>query len=216
VRAAAPPQILVLAGTDGAGKSAVAGEALRQAGGEYFNPDEATERIRRRDPHLSLDEANARAWRLSRRLLRLAIRQRLRYAFETTLGGQTMTGLLLEAADAGIPVRVWYVGLASAKLHVQRVRARVRRGGHAIPEERIRWRYDTSRRNLIRLLPHLAELRLFDNSEERDPATGNPPHPFLVLHVKGGRVLYACPRAQVPEWAKPIVQAAVRRFGGEG
>lgn len=187
---------------------------MRQAGGEYFNPDEATQRFRRRDPNLSLDEANARAWRLSRRLLRLAVRERLRYAFETTLGGRTMTGLLIEAAHAGIPVRIWYVGLASAELHIQRVRARVRRGGHAIPEERIRWRYDASRRNLIRLLSHLAELRLFDNSEERDPAAGRAPNPLLVLHVKGGRVLYACPREQVPEWAKPIVQTAVRRFGG--
>jgi predicted ABC-type ATPase len=125
-----------------------------------------------------------------------------------------MTGLLIEAANAGIPVRVWYVGLATAEQHVQRVRARVRQGGHSIPEERIRWRYDASRRNLIRLLPHLAELKLFDNSEERDPAAGQPPHPLLVLHIVGGRVLYACPRAQVPEWAKPIVQAAIRRFGG--
>lgn len=125
-----------------------------------------------------------------------------------------MTGLLIEAAHAGIPVRVWYVGLASPELHVQRVRARVRRGGHAIPEERIRRRYDASRRNLIRLLPHLAELKLYDNSEERDPTAGQPPHPLLVLHLAGGRVLSACPRAQVPEWAKPIVQAALRRVGG--
>ena len=124
-----------------------------------------------------------------------------------------MTRLLIEAAHAGIRVRVWYVGLASAELHVQRVRARVRRGGHVIPEERIRWRYDASRRNLIRLLPHLAELKLFDNSEERDPARGRSPNPLLVLHFEGGRVLYACPRAQVPDWAKSIVQAAVRRFG---
>ena len=213
-RTAAAPQILVLAGTNGAGKSVVAGEALRQAGGEYFNPDEATQRFLRRYPHLSLEEANARAWRMSRSLLRRAVRERLDFAFETTLGGRTMTGLLMEAANVGIAVRMWYVGLASVELHVRRVRARVRRGGHDIPEERIRWRYDASRRNLIRLLPHLAELKLFDNSEEGDPDAGVPPNPLLVLHLKSGRVPDACPPARVPEWAKPIVRATVRLFGG--
>lgn len=92
-------------------------------------------------------------------------------------GGGTIPGLLLEAANVGLPVRIWYVGLASVDLHLERVRARVARGGHPIPEERIRTRYDRSRENLIRLrlLPHVAELKLFDNSRERDPADGSPP-----------------------------------------
>ena len=209
----AAPSIVVLAGTNGAGKSSVAGEALRQAGGEYFNPDEAARRLRERFPHLSTSEANARAWHQGRRLLERAISERLRFAFETTLGGRTLTGLLLKAANVGIPVRVWYVGLASADLHVARVQARVRRGGHAIPEARIRQRFDTSRANLVRLLPHLAELRLFDNSEERDPTVGEQPRPRLILHVKNGRIQTASPLAEVPEWAKPIVMAAIRQYG---
>lgn len=212
--AAAAPEILVLAGTNGAGKSSVGGEALRQAGGEYFNPDEATRRFMKRYPHLSLEEANARAWRMGRLLLQRAIAERLRFAFETTLGGRTMTGLLMKAANVGIPVRIWYVGLASVDLHIARVRARMRRGGHAIPEERIRHRYDTSRRNLIVLLPHLTELLLFDNSRERDPAAGQAPELLLILHLKRGQLVRSCPLAEIPEWAKPIVQAAIRHYGG--
>lgn len=212
----APPasQILVLAGTNGAGKSSIAGEALRQAGGDYFNPDEATRRSMSRHPDLSLEEANSRAWRLGRFLLNRAITERLQFAFETTLGGQTITGLLMKAANVGIPVRIWYVGLTSIDLHVERVRARVRRGGHAIPEERIRKRYDASRLKVIRLLPHVTELKLLDNSEERDPAAGEAPEPLLILHLKKGQVVDACPPGEVPEWAKPIVQAAIRLYRG--
>lgn len=212
MKGAAVPQILVLAGTNGAGKSSVAGGALRRSGGKYFNPDEATRRFLRRSPHLSLNEANARAWRLGRRLLYRAIEHRHRFSFETTLGGRTMTGLLLKAANVGLPVRVWYVGLATVELHIERVQARVALGGHAIPEERIRERYDASRQNLIRLLPHLTELMLLDNSDEGDPETGEIPRPVRILHVRRGRIVEVGPVAKVPQWAKPIVLAVLRLY----
>src|SRR2546422_5178074 len=51
------------------------------------------------------------------------------------------------------------VGLSSAELHIARVRARVAKGGHDIPEPRIRDRYDRSRLNLIHLMARLTELR---------------------------------------------------------
>lgn len=203
------PQIIVLAGVNGAGKSSVAGVALRSRGADYFNPDEATRRFRDLDPALSLEEANSRAWQSGLRLLRRAINERLRFAFETTLGGRTITGLLMKAANVGIPVRMWYVGLTSPDLHVKRVRSRVARGGHDIPEARVRERYDTSRQNLIALLPHLTELKLYDNSRDGDPASGGRPRPLLVLHMNAGVLVDACPPHSVPDWAKPIVQAVI-------
>jgi predicted ABC-type ATPase len=212
-RAGTTAEIVVLAGTNGAGKSSIAGAALRRAGGDYFNPDEVARRLRRADPELSRREANSRAWHIGRHFLERAIEQRFRFALETTLGGRTITGLLLKAANVGLPVRTWYVGLASVELHLERVRTRVALGGHPIPEARIRERYDASRENLVRLVPHLTELKLYDNSRERDPAAGVPPEPLLVLHVKGGEVVDACPMPDVPQWAKPIVQR-VRQIHG--
>lgn len=206
-------EIVVLAGTNGAGKSSVAGEALRQAGGDYYNPDEVARRLRRADPQLSLREANVRAWHIGRHFLERAIEQRFRFAFETTLGGKTITNLLLKAANTGLPVRIWYVGLASVDLHIERVRARVARGGHPIPEERIRKRYHSSRKNLVRLLPHLTELMLYDNSRDGDPAEGVPPEPLLVLHLKEGHVKESCRITDVPQWAKPIVQRIRQVYG---
>ena len=49
-------------------------------------------------------------------------------------------GLLAEAAKRGIEVRVFFVGLDSADAHIERVRQRVRAGGHDIPEAAIRRR----------------------------------------------------------------------------
>jgi predicted ABC-type ATPase len=207
------PCIYVLAGTNGAGKSSIAGAMFRAAGADYFDPDRAARLVRERHPGISQAEANSAAWEQGRRLLERAVAERLTFAFETTLGGKTMTGLLDRALEARLEVRVWYVGLSSPELHLARVRARVARGGHDIPEPQIRARYDSSRLNLIRLLPRLTELRVYDNSADADPRAGAPPEPELLLHLARGRVVRACPLARTPGWAKPILAAALTAAG---
>jgi predicted ABC-type ATPase len=206
---AASACIYVLAGTNGAGKSSVGGAAIRERGADYFNPDEATRRIRLANRRISERQANAAAWQAGKRLLEEAIAQRSTFAIETTLGGETITGLLLRALAEGIEARIWYVGLATPELHIARVRGRVARGGHDIPETTIRQRFEHSRINLIRLLPQLTELRLFDNSTNADPAAGAAPAPLLVLHLVEGTIAAMCDLANVPSWAKPIVAAAM-------
>jgi predicted ABC-type ATPase len=84
----------VVAGTNGAGKSSVAGAMFRQAGADYFNPDEATARILAANPDISTAEANSAAWHEGKHLLERAIAERLDFAFETTLGGHTISSLL--------------------------------------------------------------------------------------------------------------------------
>lgn len=56
------PRIYVLAGTNGAGKSSIAGAMLIEKGVEYFNPDEAAELIRLANPGITLEEAQSAAW----------------------------------------------------------------------------------------------------------------------------------------------------------
>jgi hypothetical protein len=74
---------------------------------------------------------------------------------------------------------------------------------------RFRKRYDRSRANLIRLLPHLMELRVFDNSVEADPGSEAAPTPLLALHMASGNVAAMCDLRSLPEWAKPIAAAAM-------
>ena len=162
------------------------------------------------NPGLDQVRANAAAWQQGKRLLEKSIHERLDFAIETTLGGNTMARLLAEAASLGIEVRIWYVGLASAEAHIKRVRQRVRAGGHDIPEADIRRRWRYSRMNLVQLLPVLTELRVYDNSSEADPATGHEPQPVLVLHVERGRIVGPPDLSATPDWAKPIVAGALK------
>jgi predicted ABC-type ATPase len=204
------PCIYVLAGTNGAGKSSVGGAMFRESGAEYFNPDEAALRFRSTNPDMTQEEANSAAWRQGKRLLERAISERLDFAFETTLGGRTIAGLLDQALSKKIEVRIWYVGLATPELHIARVRSRVAAGGHDIPEAKIRERFENSRLNLVDLMPKLTELRVFDNSEEGDPRRGIAPRPRLLLHMDRGKIVDSCDLTKTPEWAKPIFATAMR------
>lgn len=204
------PHIHVLAGVNGAGKSSIGGAAVRHFGGEYFNPDEAARTLREKHSALTQMDANSAAWLHGVRLLKRAIEERLDCTFETTLGGHTIVRLLMQAAEQGIEVHVWYIGLSSPDLHIERVRARVRQGGHDIPEDTIRLRYEHSRLNLIELLPRLTTLHVYDNSADADPAAGHTPTPARVLRMDQGRIIGPPDLASTPNWAKPIVAAALK------
>jgi predicted ABC-type ATPase len=200
----------VIAGTNGAGKSTVAGAMIRQSGADYFDPDEATARILAANPGISAADANSAAWHQGKRLLERAIAERLDFAFETTLGGHTISVLLGQALAAGIDVRMWFAGLSSPELHIARVRSRVARGGHDIPEEKIRERYDRSRINLIALMPRLTELRVYDNSVDADPHAGRAPQAILILHLVKGKIVEMVDLSKTPQWARALVAAALK------
>jgi predicted ABC-type ATPase len=207
--------IWVLAGTNGAGKSSIAGAFLRESGGDYFNPDEVARELRQRHASLSVTDANARAWRLGLRQLEQAIFAGHDYFFETTLGGRSITARLSQALSAGREVRIWYAGLKTPELHIARVAARVTAGGHAISEQDIRRRFDQSRRNLITLLPRLSELKLYDISVEADPKQEKAPAPKLVMHWSQGAIVSSTNLRTTPEWAKPIVAQALKHGRGQ-
>lgn len=203
-------RIYVLAGVNGAGKSSIGGAAFRASGAEYYNPDEAARGLIAANPALTQADANSAAWHEGVKLLNRAIAERKDFAFETTLGANTIPRLLAQAAKEGIEIYIWYVGLSTPELHIERVQARVRRGGHDIAAEHIYRRFEHSRLNLVELMPRLTALRVFDNSANADPATGKTPQPKLVLHLERGKIRNSQDLRHTPEWAKPIVATALK------
>ncbi|MCC7633967.1 hypothetical protein [Stenotrophomonas rhizophila] len=205
-------RILVLAGVNGAGKSSLLGTWLEQEGLSWFNPDSFTRALV--DAGWELGEANAAAWNEGARRLRQAIADGSDFAFETTLGGNTIPQLLRQACQSH-EVAIWFCGLDSVELHIARVAARVAGGGHDIPHDKIRARFDTARENLIDLLPHLAELHVYDNSAPADAQGRVEPLPLLQVDRSG--LHYPVSVAELlhtPDWAKPIVMRAMELHGG--
>jgi predicted ABC-type ATPase len=205
--------VYVLAGPNGAGKSSVIGAGLTEQGLAFFNPDDAAKRILAALPQLTKEQANSFGWQEGQRLLEEAVERGERFAFETTLGGRTVTSRLGSCLDGGGEVHMWFVCLDSAELCLERIRARVDAGGHDIPEADVRRRFDSARENLIRLLPQLTDLRLYDNSAHGNPDKGEEPAPRLILRIAKGTLVELCRPEEVPGWAKPIVMTAAALSG---
>lgn len=207
------PFIIVLAGVNGAGKSSVLSSLLLDEGLDWYNPDKYAAALVR-ELGMGLDEANGRAWQHGKSLLERAIANASNYAFETTLGGNTITRLLRGASKTH-DLLMLYCGLASPGLHIERVAQRVAHKGHPIPDEKIHERWNTSRSNLVQLLPVLSRLQVFDNSQSVEPGQ-DIPDPALVLEIEGRRVVVPDVQshdalASVPAWAQPILEAAIQQ-----
>lgn len=203
------PVLLVLAGVNGAGKSSIGGHLLQRAGLAWFNPDTFARELVAGTGCAQVD-ANAAAWQEGLRRLDAALAAGASHAFETTLGGRTVPARVLDAARSH-DVLVWFCGLASPEQHLARIRARVASGGHDIPEAKVRARWTAAQRNLVGLMPHLAHLRVYDNSRDVAPGAAIP-DPTLLLELVDGRCTWpgdAASMAMTPAWAKALVEAGM-------
>lgn len=207
------PEIIVLAGVNGAGKSSVGGKYLQSFGMGWYNPDAMAHSYRElANIRPSIEEANAYAWRYGYNKLHEAISNKLTYSFETTLGGDSITQLL-KAATNTHDIHVLYCGLASVELHIERVQKRVSEGGHGIPESTIRKRWINSRQHLIDLKPYLTSLRVFDNSVEHDQAK-HLPSLKRIIKIENQRLIVpdrndSTALCNLPAWARPIAMRAL-------
>lgn len=92
------------------------------------------------------------------------VEQKLDFVLETTLAGNSALAVLRSAKSAGYRVEVVYVSLDSADLQKERVRLRVLRGGHHVPDDDVTRRYERSHLNLPAAAALADETIIFDNS----------------------------------------------------
>jgi len=120
------------------------------------------------------------------RLRELSAR-RATFALETTLAGRTHAPWIRSLLQGGCDFHLMYLWLRSADLAVQRVRARVRKGGHDVPEDFIRKRYRLGIRNFFELYQALAATwAVYDSSATRSPilvAQGERPDQISVYRA---------------------------------
>ncbi len=75
------------------------------------------------------------------------VRRRESFAFETTLSGRCYAALIPEWQRIGYEVVLIFLRLPKVEIAIERVKERVRQGGHDVPEAVIRHRYETGWRN---------------------------------------------------------------------
>jgi hypothetical protein len=112
-----------VAGANRAGKSSIGGYLLERNRLTWSNPDTFARELKAATG-CDQQAANAHAWQESIRRLDEAIAMGLNHAFETMLGGKTLTAKILQAAGTHY-VLIWFCGLSSPEQHIARVKARI-------------------------------------------------------------------------------------------
>ena len=131
---------MVIAGPNGSGKSSVIGQLDYEGRENLLDPDAVAKRI---DPK-NLQRAAIAAAREVIQRTRHYLRDRQSFAIETTLSGGGVIETMRAAREGGFDVYLTYVCLDTAERNIQRVRERVSRGGHDVPAEDVRRRYERS------------------------------------------------------------------------
>jgi predicted ABC-type ATPase len=141
------PAIYLFGGSNGAGKTTFARAYLpnENPDARFLNADEMARGLSPFSPQTMA----LKAGRLMLEEVRGCIDARQSFGMESTLSGKTYIGLLSNAKQAGYEIELHYLWLPTAEMAVRRVRQRVKKGGHAVPEIDIRRRYQRSIDHLL-------------------------------------------------------------------
>lgn len=161
-----PPVMVVVAGSNGAGKSSLTTLTGLGSGMPVLDPYAIARALRPDAPHLAAMQAGREALRLQQAYLA----ERRSFAVETTLSGSANLRLIVEARDQGFGVELLYVGVEDVRIALDRIAMRVARGRHDIPPEDVRRRYTRSLGHLRAAIPLSDRVRLIDNTAEGAPA----------------------------------------------
>ena len=175
------PSYTVLAGPNGAGKSTFY-ETFSLLGfrtGKFVNPDVIATGLRQ-EGNVSEKLIDYHAGRETLRTVADCVKNQVDFMRETTLSGHEILRSMERAQAAGYEVNLVYIGLDEVELSVNRVATRVACGGHDIPAEAIRRRYEKSIRNAGRAC------RLADNVIFYDNSSDNGYYP--LAQIRSGRL----------------------------
>lgn len=170
------PRVYVIAGPNGAGKTTFATEFLPDFVNcrEFLNADLIAAGLSPFAP----ETQNVRAGRLLLTRIKELAEARENFGFETTLSGRGYVNLFKRLRTNGYEIILFFLWLPSADMAVSRVRARVRQGGHHVPEHVVRRRYTSGLSNLRNLYWPIANIVwLLDGSEFP---------PTKVAHIQEG------------------------------
>ena len=158
------PQVYVLGGPNGAGKTTLANIVLPHFLNvkDFVNADTLARGLSAFAP----ETVAMQAGKLMLKRLEALMAEGADFAFESTLASRSFERFLKRAKVAGYDVRLFYVWVKSASTSVNRVAGRVKQGGHHVPEEDVRRRYERSVSNMLNLYLPLADYaEIYHNSQ---------------------------------------------------
>ncbi len=156
--------ILIIAGPNGAGKTTFAREFLPHEGNcpTFVNADLIAEGLNPLQP----EEEAVAAGRMMLNMIRAYVAEGRSFAFETTLSGRTYARMIPQWQTQGYRVRLFFLRLPSPEVAIARVQKRVATGGHNIPDEVVRRRFQAGWHNFENIYRPLVDVwSLYDSAD---------------------------------------------------
>lgn len=183
------PRLRLVAGPNGSGKTSLTRWLVaeyRIALGHYINPDDIAAELAGEiaDP---MERALA-AQKVGKMVRETCLEARANLTYESVMSHSSHLEFIRRAKTSGFRTYLYYIGVCSPEICVERVRMRNETGGHDVPEDKIRGRYDRSLAHLAKACRSVDRAFIFDNSGDRHlflaevdagilhPAKGPLPH----------------------------------------
>ncbi|MDE7153770.1 MAG: zeta toxin family protein [Muribaculaceae bacterium] len=197
VKSGHKPELIIIAGPNGSGKTSVTQKFLHHEWAEgtvYINPDQvANEKFGDwNSQDAVLKAANYCAeWRDE------CLKQRISFVFETVFSATEKIEFLIRAKEAGFFIRLFFISTEHPSINAARIAKRVMEGGHDVPIRKIISRYSKSIVNCETVAPLVDRLYVYDNSVDNHDAK-------LLFRLSNGHLekKYV---DEIPDWAKNIL-----------
>jgi predicted ABC-type ATPase len=183
------PILIAIAGPNGAGKSTFYNAQISYTGLPFVNAD------------VIATETGIGAYdaaEVAESIRRERFERRESFIFETVFSDPVAEKIafLEEAVQAGYTVVLFFIGISSPDVSVDRVGMRVLEGGHGVPEEKLLARYPRTMENLRLAMLRLPLVLVYDNDDLREP------YRFCLAAGMGKALETVGP---VPEWLMPLL-----------
>lgn len=135
--------LYIIAGANGSGKSTLASELLPEEKLKFINADEIAKEICPQN----IESVRISAGKEAYKRLNSFFEQNISFAIETTLSGNNYVKTIQKAQELNYNVVLIYSFVDTPQICINRIKARVLKGGHDIPDEDVIRRFFRSKNN---------------------------------------------------------------------
>lgn len=184
--------MIILAGPNGAGKSTMYEHIVR----EKFNaPFINADKIQKEELSDQSMEGAYQAAKIAEQRRQEYLQNNLSFVSESTFSHPSKLQLINDAVQAGFRVVVYHVNVRTPELSVARVAMRVKEGGHNVPEEKIRARYERNQVLIKQAVLNADVGFVYDNSQLNEL-------PQLFLVFRHGKLVLQ--EEDLPIWVESL------------
>lgn len=175
----------IIGGVNGTGKSSLSGVLAAESSelGIIIDTDKIT---------ADSDGDRIKGGKAAIERINNSLNKGINFTQETTLSGVRTLKTIKKAIEKDYYIKLYYIGIDTAEESIRRIKNRVEKGGHDIPQEDVIRRYNKRFDDLLTILPYCNEVHFFDNGNGFSE----------VAEYRNGRLIIK--KDNPPEWIKEL------------